>query len=87
LQSIIDRRLRTNITSNVDLKEDLKELKIFYESMTKSFNMFTGLASLQNAFAGVLESVKNEKYPEEDFEDFVVDMIKLKKEKIRRKIL
>jgi predicted HTH transcriptional regulator len=87
LQSIIDRRLRTNITSNVDLKEDLKELKILYESMTKSFNMFTGLASLQNTLAGVFESVKNEKYPKEDFEDFVVDMISRKKEKVRSKIL
>ncbi|MBN2015623.1 ATP-binding protein [Candidatus Dojkabacteria bacterium] len=85
-QNIIDRRIRTNTTSlnQITLKEDIEELKILYECLQKHYTFIDML----NPFAGLpLKVEKNKKYPKEDFEDFIIDMIKKKKEKIFKRLL
>lgn len=85
-QGIIDRRIKSRAlnASSISLKEDLEELNILFSSIEKGnsylnlgFN-FTGLP---------FEYKKNKKYPKEDYEDFIINLIKEKKEKIRNKVL
>lgn len=86
IQSIIDRRVRTNTTSSsqIGLKEDLDELKVLYESLKKYYTFL----DMVNPFGSLpIKVEKNDKYPKEDFEDFVVEMIRKKKEKITKRIL
>lgn len=75
LQSIINRRLETGYSSKheMDLETHIQQLKILYRQINKpkySFELFTN----------TIASMFNDE--EMEFKDFIIDMIKKKKEKI-----
>lgn len=82
LKKIINRRLDTNISTTAEdsFKEHLKQLKLLYGFIDKYYAKapfwMTNIDPL-NMLGGTRE--RNPSYPEEDFEEFVVRMIKKKK--------
>lgn len=84
LQDILNRRLETGFSSarEISLQEHFEELKLMYSLISKGqyINVFA-----QNTIAdsSIVKFVRNIKYPQEDFEDFVIRMIDLKKEIIQ----
>ncbi len=83
LQDIFNRRLKTGYSSKSEdeLAKNLAELKQLYNSISKfkSLFYFINLASLGQ--------INNPKYPAEDYEDFVTEMIIQKKEIIKKIIV
>lgn len=83
LKKIINRRLDTNISTTVEdeFKEHLTQLNLLYSFISKYLtrNPFwmSSFATL-TLLGGTKED--NPKYPEEDFEDFIIKMIKRKKD-------
>ncbi|MFY0758717.1 ATP-binding protein [Metabacillus dongyingensis] len=67
--------------TNIDLEEHLVQLKLLYKNISKT--NFTSFFSdmLNNATKFGVEEV-NEHYPEEDYEEFIANMIGKKKKKI-----
>lgn len=90
LKKIINRRLDTNVstTKEDDFREHINQLKILYSFLQRYYvkapfwlgNMSQALSAIQ----GTKE--KNPNYPDEDFEDFLVRMVSLKKEIISNKV-
>ena len=72
LQDIINRRIGTGYSSRSEnqLEEDLAHLKALYNYIPKYYSSFPFV----NLF-----NKPNPKYPNEDFEDFIIKMISLKK--------
>ena len=83
LKKIINRRLDTNMSTTVEneFKEHLTQLKMLYSFMnkylTKAPFWMTNISTL--ALLGSTTE-DNPKYPDEDFEDFIVKMIQRKKD-------
>lgn len=81
LKKIINRRLDTNVStsSETEFKEHINQLKILFSFIDKyKTKPITWLAVINSvSFIG---SEKNSKYPEEDFENFILNQIKIKKE-------
>jgi len=83
LKKIINRRLDTNISTTVEdeFKEHLMQLKLLYsfisKYLTKSPFWMTNISTL--ALLGATKE-DNPKYPEEDFDDFIIKMINRKKD-------
>lgn len=90
LKKIINRRLDTNVstTEEDNFKENLNQLKILYSFLdkyyTKSPFWMANISATLSAIQGTKE--KNPNYPEEDFEDFILRMVSLKKEVIANKV-
>lgn len=80
LQKIINRRIETgySTSSELQLEEHLSQLKILYSNINRS--KFVNCGSL---IVSAL-STENPNYPNEDFECFIVRMIKAKKERIEK---
>jgi len=83
LQGIINRRLETGYSSQreIDLSTHLGQLQVLYGHLNKyhySGGITQGIAAmLTPIFKG--EPIPNPSYPQEEYEDFVVRMIKKKK--------
>lgn len=85
LQEIINRRLATGHSTQreMDLKTHLDQLNALYSAIARA-NVTWGSSLAAAALAGM--SVPNPKYPKEDFESFVVRMIRDKKLRIQREL-
>ena len=85
LQDIFNRRLETNFSSarEISLTEHFKELKEIYSLLSKNIitTNIAGMSSFMDTMRIIsMSQLKpNPKYPEEDYEDFVVRMLDLKK--------
>ncbi len=79
IQNIIDRRIETGYSSRMvsELENDLAQLKVLYGSIFRYYNVFP-----MSWDELLVSNKRNPKYPEEDFEDFVLRMIELKKKMI-----
>lgn len=93
VQRLINSRLETNYSSSkeLDLQEHLQQLKVLFQHIDKSIVISGYLSASINAIADVAKSFQfssmpNPDYPEEDFERFVLRMIRLKKKRIEQEI-
>ena len=83
LQDIFNRRLETSFSSarEISLTEHFKELKEIYSLLSKNIittkDMYSFIDTMR--ILSMSESKPNPKYPKEDYDDFVVRMITLKK--------
>ena len=97
LSELIDKKIRSMYTegSKLALEEHLKQLKILYKYVGEKENVIhkniLGVGKvlsekfqLISECLGEVERIKNPFYPEEDFEEFVFKMIKMKKIKIEK---
>lgn len=75
LQDIINRRIETSYSSKSEneLEKNLAHLKVLYTMIPEYCNRFSVITPT------IIRSVKNPRYPEESFEDFILKMIELKK--------
>lgn len=86
VKKIINRRLDTNASTTVEdeFKEHLTQLKLLYSFVTKYYTnspIWMQIAPTLTLLGSLgYTKEKNTKYPEEDFEDFIVRMIQRKKE-------
>lgn len=80
LQDIFNRRLETSFSSarEISLMEHFKELKDIY-SLIKKGEWYEANVYVPNDDLYYYDFEPNPKYPEEDYDDFVVRMINLKK--------
>ncbi len=93
LKAIINRRLDTNISTTVEdsFKEHLNQLKMLfnfikkYHSISPIWTHTISAALATGIFAS--QQTENPNYPEEDFEEFIIKMIKKKKEIIESRIM
>ena len=83
LQDIVNRRISTNAntTSEEELRAHLRQLEILYSFVNEYGNYFKSYFGSIAGFSQNLAMLyrKNPKYPKEDFESFVLKMIKYKK--------
>jgi predicted HTH transcriptional regulator len=90
LKKIINRRLDTNTSTTAEdsFKEHLNQLKILYSFIdrysTTAPYWITDFAASLSPLSGTIE--KNQNYPDEDFEAFIVKMITRKKSIIESQI-
>lgn len=97
LSELIDKKIRSMYTegSKLALEEHLEQLKILYEYVGAKENVIhknilnigkvlSDRLQLFSESLGEVERTKNPFYPEEDFEEFVANMIKMKKIKIEK---
>lgn len=97
LRALIDKKIKSMYTegSKLALEEHLEQLKILYEYVgvkekvihKNVLNIGKVLSERLQVFSeslGEVERTKNPFYPEEDFEEFVANMIKMKKIKIEK---
>lgn len=97
LSKLVDQKIKSMYTegSKLALEEHLQQLKTLYEFVgVKEKVIHTGVLNagralsetLQSVFKnlGDIEKVENPFYPEEEFEEFVANMIKMKKLKIEK---
>jgi len=87
LQMLLNRRIEAAKAQLTDegLNEQLKQLKILYDAIPTVINKFSYSALKQSPF--MLQMVgkeKNKVYPEKSYEEFLVDMIQMKQEKIQK---
>ncbi|GAV15886.1 helix-turn-helix domain-containing protein [Paenibacillus sp. NAIST15-1] len=85
LQKIVNRRIETgySTTSEIKLEEHLSQLQILFSNVEK-YKFTSLLEPLRGMLLGTKEL--NPKYPEEDYESFILRMISRKKLKIERLI-
>jgi predicted HTH transcriptional regulator len=96
LQKIINRKIETNYStkSEIKLEEHLSHLEVLYsyikpyKKVRKNSNLFSKafIEMTNNAF-GEIEKKENPVYPEENFEEFIVKIIKIKKQRIKELLL
>lgn len=88
LQKLINRRIDLNIstTTEIEFEEHLAQLKILYNQIKKSYSHYSIMPRLEAVAILKETQIPNKKYPKEDFNDFVVRMIALKKEIIEREV-
>jgi len=88
LNKIINRRLDTNVSTTAEdaFKEHLTQLKLLY-SLINKYNVKAPIWMNVSTLSLFGEQVENEKYPEENFEDFIIRMIERKKNIIENLIL
>lgn len=97
LSELIDKKIRSMYTegSKLALEEHLDQLKILYKYVGERENVIhksildvgkvlSEKFQMISASLGEVERIKNPFYPEEDFEEFVSNMIKMKKIKIEK---
>lgn len=93
IQRLINARIEGGrpTTIELDLKDHLEQLKVLYAEIPRSrFGGLAGsrLAETLSIFIGAVSSgtEPNPKYPDEDFDDFVVQLIAKKKRRIAGEI-
>lgn len=99
LLKLIERRMKylhPNTGKPLELDEHLKQLKTLYGQLEKTHIVYEGGIFASSALSligktltdrliqGNPKEVKNDSYPDEDYEDFVLKMIEAKKKKIER---
>lgn len=97
LSKLIDKKIKSMYTegSKLALEEHLEQLKILYKyvgakekvihkNILNIGEMLSERLQLFSESLGEVERTKNPLYPEEDFEEFVANMIKMKKIKIEK---
>jgi predicted HTH transcriptional regulator len=95
LQTLINKRISTyDTSSSIKLEEHLNQLEILYSRIKKyhiyyertdTFNKFSEfINSFSSAINGEKKKEKNNKYPDEDYEDFIVNLISKKKKRIEK---
>jgi predicted HTH transcriptional regulator len=86
LQRIINKRLETGYSSQreIDLGTHIEQLKLLFRQVDRYNirNKFEQAMSQLSASISMVERVSNPKYPNEDFEAFIVRMIERKKKRI-----
>lgn len=103
LQALLNRRISTNFStdSEIKLEEHFSQLKVLFGQIEKGkykyeyensefYELVSGLAFGLKTLGRQVKSsefVKNDKYPSEDFDDFVVRMIEVKKKRIESIIM
>ena len=71
--------------TNEGLQEELQQLKILYDSIPSTINRFSFSAIKQSPIVlQMLGKEENKVYPEESFEQYLVNMIQKKKNKIEK---
>lgn len=89
IQKLLNIKIETgySTTSEIMLEEHLSQLKVLYSNISKYY--YSSLSQLLSARVGNIfeQKVPNPKFPAEDFDDFIVKMIKLKKERIKSMLL
>jgi predicted HTH transcriptional regulator len=87
LQKIINRRIDLNYSSSgkIEIEEHLVQLKTLYAQIKKNnyLNSLFEKINLSNIYD---ETIPNKNYPDEDFEQFIVRMIFLKKQIIENEL-
>ncbi len=88
LKKIINRRLDTNVSTSAETEftEHISQLKVLFSFVDKYHRTLPFWANGINLSHLIGSSEKNPKYPEEDFEDFILRMITVKKDIISNKI-
>jgi predicted HTH transcriptional regulator len=89
IQKLINIKIETgySTTSEVILEEHLAQLKILYSNIKKYHNHSIGQI-MSTMMGNILDQkVPNTKFPSEDFDDFIVKMIDLKKKRIENILL
>ena len=96
LQKMINTRLETGYSSTIelDLQSHLQQLKVLFQQIDRNLikGMKGGIVGASLAAIGEMakslqiESVPNPKFPEEDFDAFVVRLIRLKKKRVEEEI-
>lgn len=87
LQMLLNRRIEAIKAQLTDegLNEQLKQLKILYDAIPTVINKYSYSALKQSPFAlQMFHKEKNKVYPEKSYEEFLVDMIQMKQEKIQK---
>lgn len=96
VQKILNRRIETeySTTEEFELQDHLTQLKILYGEIPRFKNKYSSglvasLSSAKDFFPGIRETVPplmsfNPLFPEENYEEFIVRMIKVKKERIEK---
>jgi predicted HTH transcriptional regulator len=89
LQNLISRRVNTiySNTAQLKLQEHLDQLETLYKNVKEFHTVYKNNSNifnlpqnfLKNILGGEREEIKNELYPEEDFEHFILRMINNKK--------
>jgi len=89
LQELLNRRIQTGYStqSEFDLQKELQELKFLYSQIDRyhfksSWREHISTVTM-SASMFAQEKVTNPTYPKEDYEDFIVRMIDLKKQRIQ----
>ncbi|VVB64202.1 Putative DNA-binding domain protein [uncultured archaeon] len=89
LQEIINKRINTGYSSQkeINLMEHLEQLKILFGQIDKYHFGLQGsyLEALRNmsvSLSGFTTSTPNPMYPDEDFENFIVNLIEKKKKRV-----
>lgn len=88
LQKLINRRIDLNIstTTEIEFEEHLIQLKTLYGQIKRNFHHNSLIP--REALSVILKEteIPNKKYPKEDFHDFIVKMIEIKKKIIEREV-
>lgn len=85
LQTLLNRRIEAAKAQLTDeeLNVELKQLKILYDAIPSVINKYSYSGLMQSPFAlQILGKQENKVYPDESYEQFLVNMIKKKQEKI-----
>lgn len=86
LQTLLNRRIEAAKAQLTDeeLNVELKQLKILYDAIPSVINKYSYSGLMQSPFAlQILGKQENKVYPDESYEQFLVNMIKKKQEKIK----
>ncbi len=90
LQKMINARIETGYssTSEIKLEEHIGELKTLYSSIDKTLsrNLFAELAGASKPLSEFFTSSPNPAYPTESLENFISEMIEIKKKRIKQLI-
>ena len=85
LQNIINRRIDTgySTTREIEFRAHINQLDDLYSTISEYNMTVSGLFDTR-LMTGILRKEKNPKYPEENFEVFILRMIQIKKEIIQK---
>ena len=84
LQEVINRRIDTgySTTKEMEFRAHLSQLNDLYNAIPKYYATAPWLSAIN--LMSMFSKKKNPNYPDEDFEGFIIRMIKLKKEIIQK---
>mgnify|MGYP001618825250 CR=1 FL=1 len=86
VQEILNRRIDTAYSTSKEMRfrDHLNQLKELYEMTPENYLTYPWFSNLHGMFG--LHSVRNPFHPEEGFDDFIIKMIKIRKEIIQKLI-
>lgn len=93
LQKLINTRLETGYSSTkeLNLEAHLQQLKVLFQQIDKNIVRTQSIWDMSKALGGIAqifktESTPNPKFPKEDFDAFVIKLIRLKKKRIEEEL-